>query len=266
MFPNAATCWHFDDKIGQKYLLEAISAPLVPSYVFYDIETALSWIAETSFPKVFKLRCGAGSENVRIVPDSKSAEKLIHQSFGRGFKVKNRINFLKERLWHFQRDRSLSSFFNISKGLARLVIPKEAEHDFPLEKNYIYFQDFIPENDHDIRIIVIGKRAFGIKRMARKGDFRASGSGLIIYDPGQIPKICLETAFLASACLKTQCVACDFVMSRGQALLVEISYAFSSEGYLACPGYWTDKLEWKEGGFTPEFFMIEDFLREYTLG
>ena len=34
VFPNISTCWHFDDKISQKYLLEAIGAPIVPTYVF----------------------------------------------------------------------------------------------------------------------------------------------------------------------------------------------------------------------------------------
>ena len=35
VFPDYNTIWHFDDKVGQKYLLEAIDAPLAPSYVFY---------------------------------------------------------------------------------------------------------------------------------------------------------------------------------------------------------------------------------------
>nr|WP_205600857.1 hypothetical protein [Halomonas socia] len=34
VFPNSKTCWHFDDKLAQKYLLEAINAPLVNSYIF----------------------------------------------------------------------------------------------------------------------------------------------------------------------------------------------------------------------------------------
>src|SRR5690606_22854792 len=33
VFPDFNTAWHFDDKVAQKYLLEAIGAPLVPSYV-----------------------------------------------------------------------------------------------------------------------------------------------------------------------------------------------------------------------------------------
>ena len=56
VFPNFRTSWHFDDKVGQKYLLEAIDAPLVPSYVFYSKEMASKWVEQTQFPKVFKLR------------------------------------------------------------------------------------------------------------------------------------------------------------------------------------------------------------------
>jgi hypothetical protein len=43
-FPNIDTGWHYDDKIGQKYLLEAINAPIVPSYAFYSKSEALNWI------------------------------------------------------------------------------------------------------------------------------------------------------------------------------------------------------------------------------
>jgi len=38
VFPNLETCWHFDDKIAQKYLLEAIGAPLVPTHIFLNWE------------------------------------------------------------------------------------------------------------------------------------------------------------------------------------------------------------------------------------
>lgn len=260
VFPNIDTCWHFDDKVGQKYLLEAVNAPLVPTYIFYDKQKAIDWAAKTIFPKVFKLRCGAGSENVRIVRDSIHAGKLIDQAFGKGFAVKNRLYFLRERLWHFKRDKNLKTLFDISKGLVRLIIPKDAERLSPRERNYIYFQEFIPDNDCDIRIIVIGRRAFGIKRMVRKGDFRASGSGRIIYDPSQIPQECIKIAFEVSQKLRPQSLAYDFVFQNGVPLLVEVSYAFSHRGYLPCPGYWDDNFVWYNGKFTPEWFMIEDLL------
>ena len=43
VFPDFHTSWHFDDKVGQKYLLESMGAPLVTSYVYYDKEKAINW-------------------------------------------------------------------------------------------------------------------------------------------------------------------------------------------------------------------------------
>jgi len=85
VFPNFKTGWHFDDKVAQKYLLDAIGAPLVPSYVFYDKQEALDWVSKTTFLKVFKLKGGAGSSNVKLIKTQQEANKLIKQAFGRGF-------------------------------------------------------------------------------------------------------------------------------------------------------------------------------------
>lgn len=260
VFPSYKTCWHFDDKIGQKYLLESLGAPLVPSHIFYNKKRALEWARYTTYPKVFKLRGGASSENVRIVKNYSTAKKLIQCAFSRGFKAKSRFRFLEERMWHFRRDKNISSFLNISKGVARLFIPKQAELQLPIQKNYVYFQDFISQNDHDIRVIVIGMRAFAIKRMVRDGDFRASGSGKIIYNPDEIPGQCIKLAFELSRKLGSQCLACDFVFDENIPLLVEISYGFAQKGYLTCPGHWNENLEWIEGPFHPENFMLEDIL------
>ena len=98
VFPDYNTAWHFDDKVGQKYLLEAIGAPLAPAYVFYSKKEALEWAGKTSYPKVFKLRNGAGSDNVRLVKSEKEASRLINRAFGRGFKQYEAWSNLKERL------------------------------------------------------------------------------------------------------------------------------------------------------------------------
>mgnify|MGYP000990088948 FL=1 len=55
-FPDNNSGWHFDDKVGQKYLLESIRAPIAQPRVFYDKKEAIDWIGTTDFPKVFKLR------------------------------------------------------------------------------------------------------------------------------------------------------------------------------------------------------------------
>ena len=259
VFPDTNTGWHFDDKLGQKYLFEAINAPLIKSYAFYDLQTALSWIDKTSFPKIFKLRGGAGASNVSMLKTKQEAVKYANRAFNKGF-TPSRFEAIKERLWHFQRDKDLKSFINISRGVGRVIFPNKIKKSLQIEKNYFYVQDFIPNNDSDIRIITIGKKAFAIKRMIRDGDFRASGSGNIVYEPSAIPKECIKIAFETSKKLKTQSAAYDFVFLDGKPLIVEISYAFSQAGYWDCPGYWDYELNWIEGSFTPEFFMIEDIL------
>jgi hypothetical protein len=63
-----------------------------------------------------------------------------------------------------------------------------------------------------------------------------------------------------SYALGTQSLAYDFVFYDEIPCVVEISYAFARTGYLPCPGYWDENLQWVEGHFHPEFFMIEDIV------
>lgn len=265
VFPGLKTSWHYDDKVGQKYLLEACDAPLIPTYVFYKRETALQWIKNTSFPKVWKLRGGAGSQNVRLINTAREGRKTITKAFSRGFR-NSKVYSLQNRIWEFRRDKTIASLFNIAKGVARVLVPHRKNARSPIQQNYIYFQDFIPGNDCDIRVVAIGDRAFAIKRLVRAGDFRASGSGSLIYDPAEIPMKCIETAFQVSKTLNMQCCAFDFVFDGINWLIVEISYAFTAEAYRKCPGYWDGNLIWHEESVNPERFIVDDLLITLSSG
>jgi hypothetical protein len=260
VFPDSRTCWHYDDKVGQKYLLEATRAPLVPSYVFYDKRSALAWIENADLPKVFKLRRGAGSANVFLVKSKSHGKKLIRKAFGKGFSPLNRMSLFKDRIWHLKRDKDLKALFGIGKGLARLFVPTLFEKNTFRDQGYVYFQDFIPDNTFDIRIVVIGKRAFGIKRMVRENDFRASGSGSIRHAKQDIDMSCVKCSFEISQRIGSQCLAFDYVFDKKWPQLTEISYAFLQSGYKDCPGYWDENLCWHEQRFCPEWFMVEDFI------
>src|SRR5690606_29697488 len=135
------------------------------------------------------------------------------------------------------------------------------------EKDYVYFQEFIPNNTFDIRVIVIGGRAFALKRMVRENDFRASGSGHIIYDKGQIDERCVKLAFEVNKKLKSQSVAYDFIFDETNSpLIVEISYAFATKVYDQCPGYWDENLRWYDGTFNPQEWMIKDLISSVVNG
>ena len=255
VFPDYNTVWHFDDKIAQKYLLESIDAPLAPAYVFYSKNEALEWAQQTTYPKVFKLRNGAGSENVRLVKNKSAAFRLIRKAFGRGFSQYNAWGNLNERIRKFRLGKT--TLWDVIKGIIRLVHTTEYSRVAGREIGYIYFQDFIPDNNYDIRVVVVGDKAFAIKRLARDGDFRASGSGYIQYNKNLFNDEIIKLSLDLAKKLKTQCIAFDFVYLGSKPLLLEISYGFASEGYNPCPGYWDKNLHWHEGKFDPYGWMVD---------
>jgi glutathione synthase/RimK-type ligase-like ATP-grasp enzyme len=255
VFPDFRTNWHFDDKIGQKYLLEAIGAPLVPTYIFTEKRDAIEWITKTDFPKVFKLRTGAGSSNVMLVTNPVAAKKIIRRAFGRGFKQYNSWSNLKEIIRKFGLGKA--SFTDLVKRIAMTIYQPRYCKISGRQRGYVYFQDFVPNNDHDIRIVVIGNNAFAIKRLVRKNDFRASGSGNILYNKELFDENTIKLAFDLAERMKMQCVAFDFVFEKKLPKLLEISYGFVPEGYDACPGFWDKTLKWFPGKFDPYGWMIE---------
>ena len=136
VFPDVNTAWHYYDKLGQKYLLEAVGAPIVNSYLFYSKQDALNWLDTTNFPKVFKLRGGAASVNVRLVNSKTKAKKLIRKAFGGGFSHINHFSRLKDRIRILKRDKNLISLRGVISGIARLFIPTEVERFSHNEKGY----------------------------------------------------------------------------------------------------------------------------------
>lgn len=263
-FPNTRTCWHFDDKVAQKYLLESVDAPMVPSYVFYTKEEAEEWISHTIFPKVFKLKGGAGASNVKLAKTATDARRLVSQCFGSGFRqYRWQEHFAEEKRMYKMGKSNLRDLLRPIK-YAMKRYPTTFDHYHGREIGYAYFQDFIPNNTYDIRICVVGDKAFALKRMTRKGDFRASGSGMIIYDKNQIDERCVKIAFEVNEKLKTQSIAYDFVFDQANnPLIVEISYGYAAKAYEICQGYWTKDMQWHEGDhFDFCGWMIENLISE----
>jgi len=262
VFPNFNTNWYFDDKLGQKYLLEKAAIPSVPTYVFYSREEALRWIKTTTFPKVFKLRGGAGSANVQLVQSEIIARNLINRAFGKGFSQYDSFKNLAERYRKYRTGKT--DIKDVLIGVARIFKTPAFSRIAGRQMGYIYFQDFIPNNDHDIRVIVIADRAFAIKRMVRKNDFRASGGGDIFYEKELFDENVIKLAFEINKKLKTQCLALDFIFDNDIPKVVEISFGFAMSGYDPCTGYWDNSLKWHPGKFNPYGWMIDSILQELS--
>ena len=259
VFPDHFSTWHFDDKLGQKYLFEATKIPHVKTYAFFEKRKALQWAETATYPKVFKLRRGAGSRNVWLVNSKHEALTTINKAFGKGFRQYDAMGGVKENFRKYRLGKG--NFKEILKALAHLYIPLNLEKSQGRERGYAYFQDFIPQNKFDIRVIVIGDKAFAIKRHVRENDFRASGSGFIEYGKDLFDISLIEQSFENAAKIKGNCVALDYVFLEGKALVVEVSFGFNKKGYYDCPGYWTQDLKWHEGTFNPYGWMVQDVIK-----
>jgi len=259
VFPNFATRWHYDEKISQHYLFEALDVPKVPSWVFWHEEEALKFVEKASFPLVFKSSVGAGSTGVMLVRNKDEAISVIGKMFGHG--LYPNLYYNPEYMVPKIASRAKQSL----KYLLRKDVPRiqetQPDWNYSLQKNYVYFQKFLKDNPYDIRITVIGDRAFGFVRHNRDNDFRASGSGKIDYDLKKIPMKAVQIAKEISSKAGFQSMAYDFLYDEKRELNIsEISYGFLGSAVYNCSGYWGKDNKWVEGHYWPEELQAEDFI------
>jgi glutathione synthase/RimK-type ligase-like ATP-grasp enzyme len=258
LFPDFHSNWHFDDKVGQKYLLERIGAPLPDTHIFFDKESAQRFIKSCSYPIVHKLRHGAGSQNVQLVKTYKDAKRIVDKAFGKGISNYNKIGNLKERYKRWKSGNSDS--MDLAKGIGRLFISPHFTRVLGSERGYVYFQDFIPNLDRDYRIKVVGNRIWGLQRFVREGDFRASGNTEVNhnFDSYKIPQELIRMALDLSKKLRMENIAFDFVIDNSKCIyLIEISalWGFDHEEFRF--GYWDETYNFISGPFNPFGWMVD---------
>ena len=254
VFPDWKTAWHFDDKVGQRYLLDAAGIPAPRTWIFWNHEEALEFCRQAKYPIVLKLAQGIVSENVKLVADRTEAEFWVNNMFGEGVDSLNK--WPPPIGWRKLRKRL---------GAARrMLLGQPLQTVFAsLERGYVLFQEFLPGNEFDTRMSVIGDRAFGFRRHNRPGDFRASGSGRIDWDHTQIPPEKVNLAFRAARALQSQCLAMDILHAADRSLSVnEVSCYFEFWAVEACPGHWRADGTWVSGPMKAEDAVFQSFIEQ----
>jgi hypothetical protein len=259
VYPDQRTCWHYDDKIAQFYLLQAAGIPIPRTWIFWDAESARAFVRDASFPLVLKLWSGAGSTNVRLLNNLAEAAAWIERLFGSG----TRSLAEEPKLGLAEARKRL-------EDSARMAIKGEAPDPgfwWELHKNYFLVQEFLAGNPFDTRVTVIGHRAFGFRRFNREGDFRASGSGRIDHDPSGVAEDFVRLAFRTAQTLGTQSCAIDGLRRGAEPAIGEITYTYASWAVRDCPGHWEleggaalGALTWRDGQMWPEEAQMADFL------
>lgn len=264
VFPDSNTAWHYDEKIYQYYVLQALNSPVPDTWLFWDHSQAVNWLETVQFPVIFKLSCGAGSSNVLKIDSKKIGLSLINKLFSEGI-FPYTMNEFKPNF----RSKNIGDIGSVIKRYCdgfRYALtgeyPKLDSKHWKCEHNYVYFQEFLPDNNYDTRITIIGDSAFGFRRINRKNDFRASGSGNIDYSPEKIDLSMIDIAFNLSYNGKFQSMSYDFLYRKDEPVVCEISYTFSEKAVYDCPGHWSVEKMWIPGHIWPEEAQMDLFLKQ----
>jgi len=224
--PNYSTVWHFESKAAQSLLFKHAGVEVPRTVVTFSLSDAKQLLRRERYPVVFKSSADAASRGVRKVKSRAHALWLAHRRLG----------------------------FSQLRRLGRRVL----HLDHP--DNALYWQEFVPENDGDLRVTVIGDRyAVAFRRRNRPGDFRASGSGRLVYD-GEIPEAALHAAIALNRRYNFDSMAYDFLMFGEKLVFVEMSYGYVDRAVFNAPGYFErgedERLTFHEGHVWPQQLWV----------
>ena len=146
----------------------------ISSKVFGTFEEMNRVLSSFTYPLVYKLAAGAMSRGVGMAHTQKGLINKIK-------KISRTEQYFRE-YWEKGRALKYSGYIQESKYRKKFII-----------------QDFKDGLNGDYKILIFGEKYYVLKRDAKKGDFRASGSGIRNFVK-EIPNGILEYAYL---CLKT---------------------------------------------------------------
>lgn len=251
--------WITRDKVSQSLWLQAAEIPTPRNWVFFSAEDGYAFLKNAQFPLVAKLAGGHGSSDVALIENERKGRSYIREMFNYG------VTSLPQAL-----ATSIAKSAIRTKRAGAFLLGKENPRS--REGGYAYFQEFLPRNEGDTRITIIGNYATGFRRRNRPGDFRASGSGLIDWDHSKIDISAVRLAHEASIKLKCPFLAVDVLFKEGEPVVCELNFAYVTWPVAKCPGYWrlpesgiSSTYEWINEPLKPELLTLQEFLRIHEL-
>ncbi len=225
----------YEDKKLEAYICQCFSLPFADTHISHDKQDALRMAEKLSYPVVSKVVPGSGSAGVELVRNMAQARQIIDQAFSPNGRTTHMSVFR--------------------------------------QKNYVYFQDFVPNDGYDIRIMVVDNWVFGYFRKTPEGDFRASGMNLV--EKRALPGEAMQIALRLNAVVKSPLLVVDLVHGLdGKYHIIEFSpicqmefpeqlhvdgipgvYIFDPDGTFRFEKgkYWVHELALRE-------FLIKDYL------
>lgn len=259
VFPDFNDCWHFDDKIAEMYLLQSIGAPIPRYEVYYDLKTIEK--KNLVFPVVAKLRSGSGSHNVKLIRNHSALMSYASRMFSKGFNPSPSLLFKASS--NVKSSHSKQQFFAKLKRAPEFLRTLAGARRFPNEKDYVFLQEFIPNEGYDMKVVVVGDKCTYVVRPVRTGDFRASGGGEVFFDKSYYKEQIIKSAFAMSDAIGCQCMGYDFVVDNrtGRGVVIEMSYGFSYQALASSGGYYDRKMNWHDEPLIAPHEIIKNIIK-----
>jgi glutathione synthase/RimK-type ligase-like ATP-grasp enzyme len=264
VYPSSRTTWHLEDKLGQHYLLDAAGIPTPRTTVLWDRASALAYCESAAYPFVFKLSYGFRGSNVVLIKRKDEAKYYVEQMFGPGMV---NLDYKPATV-----TRQFLRRARIAAEILRGGNPRTPSSKVELQHGYFYAQEFLPGNEFDTRVVVVGARAYAMRRRNRPDDFRASGSGSYELDDPEQNKEFVRLAFRVAETLGLDTVSIDGLRRNGQPVVGEIGSAYPLNPLSFSPAHWVlsgraqdGQLEWVKGQARIEDAWFNDFLAKLAL-
>lgn len=264
VFPDQADSQHFDDKVAQSYFMKALGIDSPENYPLHSLNAVNEWIKEVKeFPVVAKLRTGSGSSNVKLINDKHELKKYAKLMFRNGIKATPSTAFkLKSNLIS---TKSFDELLSRIKRIPEFLFSRTQAKSLPIEKGYVYLQEFIPNVDYDLKIAVVRNKLSFVARGTRPGEFRASGGGTLFYDKTLVTKDIIDSAFKTFDALGSECTGLDMITDprSNMPVILEISYGFSHTAQLGAGGYFDRSGAWISEPFNPPLEVLINLIKDF---
>lgn len=233
--PTKESLWFYEDKMRQQWLFEYYNLPSIKTFISHNKKEVKKYINNSNYPFISKDKTSSSSNGVLFVKDKNMANRMYRRIFSNGLKLYDK---------------------------------------YVRQKDYVLFQEAVPNNGFDLRVIMVGNYYFGYYRYPKSGDFKASGSGIV--EKKELPLHVLKLAKKVRDCLpKSYLLAVDFLQdSRDQEFyIIETSIFISIESceqliVNGIPGRYVEKngdFTFESGRFWLQELMMEELMKEWIL-
>jgi glutathione synthase/RimK-type ligase-like ATP-grasp enzyme len=196
LVPNFSLFLAHEDKLLQSLLVDGSSIPYPDTNRVGTLEEGKELLQELEYPVVGKPARGFGSEGVKKLTDKSEGLKFLKNNLKKDYNYQK--GGMLKRIY-----RKLRYGQRYSQGVGRVIL-----------------QEFIPDTDHDWKILIFGETVFALKRYTRKGDFRASGSGKFSFKETPPDRV-LDLALRTREALKTPWLSIDIIDTGEQCYIGE---------------------------------------------